>query len=119
MKKVLTIAILTVITFGLAGCGQGPGIEERELTPEELRSQKEQAIQLASQLFQSKEEEGMDFSNGPCLAEEIIEDWSADIVHLPRNAEDNKPENQCQYYRKGKTHHFIELSLDGDLVRAK
>ncbi len=90
-----------------------------EIDPDELQSQKEQVIREASELFTQKKEAGMDFSSGPCLAEEIMSGWSVDIVHLPRTSEDDLPKNQCQYFRKGKTVHFIELSLDGDLVRAR
>lgn len=58
-----------------------------------------------------------DFNTGPCLAEEIIPDWSCDIVHVPRQAVDDDPANQCAFFRQGLTHHFVEL--DGNCSRIK
>ena len=79
---------------------------------------REEAVRRAKELFQQKKAEGMDFSNGPCLSEEIIQDWCADVAHNPRQPVDNLPENQCQSYREGKVHHFVELDPEGNLIRA-
>jgi len=43
--------------------------------------------------------------------------YAVNIVHVPRNEEDNKPENQCEEYREGRVKHFIELNKDGEVVR--
>jgi hypothetical protein len=43
--------------------------------------------------------------------------YAVDIVHVPRNTEDNLPENQCEDYREGKVTHFIELDKEGNVVR--
>jgi hypothetical protein len=79
---------------------------------------REEAVRRAKELFQQKKAEGMDFSNGPCLAEEIIQDWCVDVAHNPRQPVDNLPENQCQSYREGRVHHFVELDTNGDIIRA-
>jgi hypothetical protein len=79
---------------------------------------RDEAIRRAKELFEQKRAEGMDFSNGPCLAEEIIPDWAVDVAHSPRQPVDNLPENQCQSYREGRTHHFVELDPSGNLIRA-
>lgn len=79
---------------------------------------KDQAIKKAKELYESKKREGWDFSKGPCLAEEVIPDWCVDIIHVPREAIDNRTENQCNLYRAGKVHHFVELDLNGNVVRA-
>ena len=50
-----------------------------------------------------------DFLSGPCLAEEIIPDWSCDIAHEPRQEADDEHENQCASFRNGLTHHFVEV----------
>jgi hypothetical protein len=81
-------------------------------------NRKEQAIQKARDLYERKKAAGIDFSSGPCLSEEIIPDWCADIVHVPRQSIDNRPENQCSLYRAGMVHHFVELDMNGRLVRA-
>ena len=79
---------------------------------------REQAIRRAMEFFRQKQAEGMDFSNGPCLAEEIVSDWCVDVAHNPRQPVDNRPENQCRSFREGRVHHFVELDLDGNLIRA-
>ncbi|MCL6429601.1 MAG: hypothetical protein K6V36_01915 [Anaerolineae bacterium] len=84
-----------------------------------MESDRERAVRLARELYQQKKAEGMDMSNGPCLAEEIIPDWCVDIVHSPRQPVDNLPENQCQSYRSGRVHHFVELDLEGNVLRAR
>lgn len=83
-----------------------------------IKSDKEIAIEKAESLFEEKKGQGLNFDNGPCLSEEIIPDWVVDIAHNPRAEVDNKPENQCQSYRQGKTHHFVELDPEGNLIRA-
>ena len=120
MKKLSVLLLIATLIFPVAGCNkEEKDVSFEEINIEDLRSEKENTIKLASELYREKKAEGFDFSAGLCLAEEITEGWSVDMVHLPRTEEDDKPENQCQYYRQGKTKHFIELSLEGDLVRAK
>jgi hypothetical protein len=60
-----------------------------------------------------------DLSAGPCLSNNLIPDWVADIAHNPRQAVDDLPANQCSAYREGQAHHFVELDLDGNLIRAQ
>jgi hypothetical protein len=57
-------------------------------------------------------------SVGPCLAEEIINDWAADVAHSPRQPVDDLPENQCQSFRNGKVGHFVELDTEGKFLRS-
>ena len=75
-------------------------------------------VNLAWEKFEELKNEGKDVSNGPCLTNELTPDWVADLVHVPREAIDNLPENQCSAFREGKAHHFVELDLKGSLVRA-
>jgi hypothetical protein len=82
------------------------------------KSDKDLAIEKAKIVYEQKKKEGINFDSGPCLSEEIIPDWAADIAHNPREEIDNKPENQCQSFREGKTHHFVELDPLGNLIRA-
>jgi hypothetical protein len=78
-----------------------------------------QVVAAAQQVYQQAKANGTDFSNGPCIAEQLSEfpDWSVDVAHDPRQAVDDQPANQCQAYRRGKTHHFVELDPDGKLIR--
>jgi len=79
---------------------------------------RDEAVRRARGLYEQRNAEGMDFTNGPCLSEEIIPDWCVDIAHSPRQAVDNSPENQCLSYREGKVHHFVELDPEGAVIRA-
>lgn len=63
-----------------------------------------------------------DLSNGTCLSDNNtdwnIDDWVCDVAHSPRQDVDNLPENQCQEYREGKAHHFVEVDPNCNLIRA-
>jgi len=80
---------------------------------------REEAIQKAKELFERRKREGLDFSRGPCLSQEIVPDWCVDVAHSPRQPVDDDPANQCRSYREGRVHHFVELDLDGNVIRAQ
>jgi hypothetical protein len=94
----------------LCGCVTGDDVSEEE---------KDRAIAAARQVYEQEKANGTDFTSGPCIAEEVIDDWSVDIAHDPRQDVDDAPQNQCQLYRDGTTHHFVELDEEGNLIRAK
>ncbi len=75
----------------------------------------EDAFKNALNLYIQKKQEGVDMTNGPCLGK-VAEDWVLDIAHKPREAVDNKPENQCPDYLSGKVKHFIEFDPSGKLI---
>jgi len=77
------------------------------------------AIAKAKELWRPKFQAGEDLSAGPCLTNEAIPDWVADIAHNPRQEVDDLPENQCSAYREGTMHHFVELDPNGNLIRAE
>ncbi len=108
----LAVAFLLVILFivvlvRLANTGADV-VEERE-----------RAIALAQEVYARKKAEGMDFSAGPCLSENLMDGWVADIVHAPRQPVDDEPENQCQAYREGRAFRLVELDPDGNVIRAQ
>lgn len=70
---------------------------------------------LAQDVFEQAKTQGVNFANGPCLGN-ITPDWVVDVVHAPRQAVDDKPENQCAAYRSGTAHHFIEISETGKIL---
>jgi hypothetical protein len=53
--------------------------------------------------------------NSQCLG--TCGNYSVDIVHVPRTAEDNLAENQCEDYMNYATSYFIELDQNGEVVR--
>lgn len=75
----------------------------------------EDAFKNALNLYIQKKQEGVDMTSGPCLGK-VADDWVLDIAHKPRQAVDDKPENQCQDFINGKVKHFIELDPDGKLI---
>ena len=83
------------------------------------KSELETAINQAKHFYNQKKSLGEDISNGPCLSNALIPNWAADIVHSPRTKQDDLPENQCPAFLEGRAEHFVELDLEGNLVRAQ
>ena len=79
----------------------------------------EVAINQAQHFYRQKKMRGEDLSSGPCLTESLMPDWVVDIVHSPRLPIDDLTANQCQSYREGRAKHFVELDINGNLVRAQ
>jgi hypothetical protein len=103
IAAVLAVAIVT-------GCGGGSGASQND---------KDKAIAAARFLYAGQGKR--DLSNGPCLSESLpgLSDWAVDVAHDPRQAVDDQPANQCQSVRDGQTHHFVELTPGGQLIRAQ
>lgn len=80
---------------------------------------KNAAIAEAKAVFIAQEGQGVDFTNGPCLSNNLLPDWVADVAHSPREAVDDKAENQCSAYRNGTAHHYVELDPNGQLIAAE
>ena len=111
-KPLLVVAILAVViltalaTYGLNSGGV-------------TKSDIDIAVNQAKYFYQMKRSQGEDLSNGSCISNALMPDWVADIAHNPRQALDDLPENQCPAYLEGRAHHFVELDLEGNLIRAK
>ena len=128
-KKLLVVVFIFSLALILSACGEkttnkssfineaveattGIGaIKIKEKTDRDL------AIVKAQELWRAKFIAGEDLSNGPCLSNEVIPDWVADIAHDPRQAVDDLPENQCSAHREGQAHHFVELDEQGNVIR--
>jgi hypothetical protein len=83
------------------------------------QSEKDRAVAAAKFIYAGRA--SRDLSDGPCLSEQLpgLDDWAVDIAHDPRQPVDDQPANQCQSYRTGQTHHFVELTPSGRLIRAQ
>ncbi|MGH2996310.1 MAG: hypothetical protein ACRDM9_08345, partial [Gaiellaceae bacterium] len=81
-------------------------------------AEEDRAVAAAKEAYAEAKAEGVDFANGPCLGA-IMENWVADVAHDPRQDVDDEPENQCEAFRSGEADHFVELDLDGNLIRAE
>lgn len=71
-------------------------------------------ISCANVLYEEFLENGTVF-NSQCLGN--CSDYSIDIVHVPRNENDDLSSNQCSDYSSGVTKHFVELDPRGMIVR--
>lgn len=108
----LVITFTSFATFSILGqktSGYKPGVS----------LEYDRAVNQAQSLFSQKQKLGVDFSNGPCLSNDLLPGWVADIVHNPRQKIDDLPINQCQAYLEGRAKHFVELDLDGNVVRVQ
>lgn len=83
------------------------------------KSELDSAINQAKYLYRLEKERGRNFQSGPCLSNALMPNWVADIAHHPRQPIDDLAENQCPAYREGRAAHFVELDVDGNLIRAK
>lgn len=73
----------------------------------------------SQKLYRDRKTIGTDFSTGPCLTNDLAKDWVADLVHNPRAEMDNLPENQCPAFLEGRATHFVELDVEGEVIRVK
>jgi len=122
MKKFFVFIILIFFSIFLSGCQK----QGQEITnavtglgaiDQKIQADKDLAIAQAKELYRQAMLNSEDLSNGPCLSNDLIPDWVADIAHNPRQAVDNQPENQCSAFREGKAHHFVELDEDGNVIK--
>ena len=112
-RLVLPSFIAAFLALALAACGSsGSNVEP---------SGSQRAVDEAQAAFRQLQASGQDLSAGPCISESLpgLPDWVADIAHDPRQPVDDEPANQCQRYRSGQAHHFVELNVDGQLIRAE
>ena len=107
-----TAGVCLATALALTGCGGGD---------EPSQSEKSQAVGQALVAFKHAQQSGTDLSSGPCISESLpgLSDWVADVAHDPRQDVDDDPDNQCQRYRDGDAHHFVELTPNGQLIRAE
>ena len=110
LRKPLVIGIAAV-TVMLAGCGGDDASDE----------ERDRAIAAAERAHEKAVAQGEKLDLGPCIAEELpdLPDWVVDVAHDPREEVDDEPENQCQRYRQGDATHFVELTPEGELIRAE
>lgn len=114
-KTLLFATVLIVIIFtGVVTILFNPG-ERNAISKNEIDT----AINQARHLYSQEKIRGRDFSSGPCLSDALLPGWVVDIVHNPRLAIDDLPENQCSAYIEGKLKHFVELDTEGNLIRAR
>jgi hypothetical protein len=114
--------ILPILLFSLVGCQKaiqtvvdqttGLGVVEQK-----FQTDKDLATIQARTIFRQAQMDEKDLSAGPCLSENLIPDWVLDVAHNPRQPIDDLPANQCQAFRSGRTHHFVEMDEWGQVIK--
>jgi len=129
-KKIFIATFVLCAVLLLSGCGEKKAEDNsNSFTATEIvtgtaslkmkeKADKDLAIAKAKELWRAKFLEGEDLSDGPCISNEVIPDWVADIAHEPRETVDELPQNQCTAFRDGTAQHFVELDPNGNVIRA-
>jgi len=106
VKIIIILLILAAIL--IAGC----------IKSDDTEFLKQVAIDTCIKICESVKNT-QDLSDGPCIGDPIPEhpDWVCDVAHSPRQAVDDQPENQCQVFRNGQAHHFVEIDTSCNLIR--
>jgi hypothetical protein len=108
--------LTVLIILALTACQQ----QTQSVDSDEFDEDMAYVVRIAETLFQTLKDQGYDMDKGPCLSEDLMEDWVIDVAHNPRDTKiDDDPANQCQTYLDGTAHHFVELDMKGKLIRAK
>lgn len=106
----LVLAVVIVTAFATYTSNTRDTVKKSEL---------DIAVNQAKYLYSLKKVSGEDLSNGPCLSNALMPDWVVDIAHSPRQTQDDLAQNQCPAYLEGRARHFVELDLNGNLIRAR
>ena len=109
----LVAGFLVLASAGLTACGSSGG--------QMSQSDRDKAVDEAQTVYRQFIATGQPTGPGPCISESLpgLPDWVADIAHSPRLPLDDQPQNECQRYRAGQAHHFVELDENGTLIRAQ
>jgi hypothetical protein len=109
--------ILSLIALSFISLCSQPDVNSQDIT--------QQAKTACVNLCKAALTSGQYIDNGPCLSDVksewnpnwSVNDWVCDVAHLPRQAIDNLQENQCQTFKEGKAHHFVEIYPNCSLIR--
>ncbi len=107
--KIFALSVLLAVVL-VSGC---VNTDEAPATRSDINNATLSCVSLCREMLNN----GENLSRGPCLSNEIIDNWVCDVAHSPRTVEDNNPENQCSAY--GKTaKHFVEVDPECNFIRA-
>jgi hypothetical protein len=113
--RLFSAGVVVASVLVLAGCGGDDNGSDGSA------SDRDKAIAAAQFIYSEPATQRLDLEAGPCISERLpgVEDWAADVAHDPRLPVDDEAANQCQSVRDGETHHFVELTPEGELIRAE
>jgi hypothetical protein len=112
---IITLFVITVVSLVTVIVSEK---KEAVYKPGE-NAENDRAVNKAIEIYEEKKALGHDFSSGPCLTNDLIPQWVADIVHNPKEEADALEKNQCQALLEGRAKHFVELDIYGNIVRVK
>lgn len=84
-----------------------------------LSESADRAVNQAKEVYEEKKNLEVDFTSGPCLTNDLLPDWVADIAHNPRQKIDDLPQNQCQAFTEGRATHFVEMDAKGNILQVR
>ena len=105
------LAFALALTFG--GCDSGDGDADRSTL-----SGEDDAVAECIRLCELALADDVDLSEGPCMSEEVVDNWACDIAHDPRTDEDDLETNQCDSW-PDQAEHFVELDTECFLIRTQ
>lgn len=108
LSVIAIVAVITILT-DYRDLSYKPGTDAK----------RDFAVTYAKKIYKTSLEQGMDMSNGPCLTNNLFDDWVVDVVNNPKNELDDLPENKCSDYESGKRKHIVELDTKGSVVKVK
>ncbi len=129
IKHCRTAIVLAFSFFIITGCTQiqnafkpltqlSETITQKTEIEQLKQAQKTAAIINCQELCQTKlSTNGIQAEDSPCLSNEVVPDWVCDIAHSPRQDVDNLPANQCEAFRTGGAHHFVELDGNCSIIK--
>ncbi len=111
MQAARSLLLLRAVALVLTASGC---LQTGQESPDEIRAKT--ACVLLCKLELQK---GSDLSEGPCISDGLDENeaWVCDVVHSPRAAADDLPENQCPSFGFTASH-FVEVDEYCELIRA-
>lgn len=92
--------------------------EKKEYQPG-ISEEFDKAVNQAQLVYRQSVKRGDDLESGPCLTNALLPGWVVDIAHNPRTPEDDLSSNQCKAYLEGTAKHFVELDVDGNVIRVR
>ncbi|MCB9479279.1 MAG: hypothetical protein H6684_16235, partial [Deltaproteobacteria bacterium] len=117
-RMAAAMGAILILAMGAACSGDGDSVESRdELSGESDAIDECIRICEVAMVFDDTESgDPLDLSSGPCLSEEIIDDYACDIRHDPRTDEDDLETNQCDDFQDGVVPHQVEVDENCELL---
>lgn len=118
-SKLLLFLLVLAVLIGVSIFVLATGKSETAGYKPGVSAELDKAVNQAKLIYEQKKKGGVDFLNGPCLTNDLLPGWVADIAHNPRQKIDDLSENQCQAFREGRAKHFVELDPEGNVIQVQ